>query len=124
MRDLKLGPNGDVIIEDGDAATVSDNDELNQRIAVTLQTRLDEFEPEEDSWGLTRENALGKAFNEDFLREDIEDAITSQVDERISVQEINFDENEATRSLSVDIKYTIPDSDEAQTVNANLGGDD
>lgn len=124
MRDLKLGPNGDVIIEDGDAATVSDNDELNQRIAVTLQTRLDEFEPEEDSWGLTRENALGKAFNEDFLREDIEDAITSQVDERISVQEINFDENEATRSLSVDIKYTIPDSDEVQTVNANLGGDD
>lgn len=124
MRDLKLGPNGDVIIEDGDATTVSDNDELNQRIAVTLQTRLDEFEPEEDSWGLTRENALGKAFNEDFLREDIEDTITSQVDERISVQEINFDENEATRSLAVDIKYTIPDSDEVQTVNANLGGDD
>lgn len=124
MRDFKLDKNGDVIIDDGDIAMISDNEEISQRIATTLRTRLNEFEPEEDSWGLTRENALGKAFNEDFLREDIEDAITSQVDERISVQEINFDENEATRSLAVDIKYTIPDSDEVQTVNANLGGDD
>lgn len=124
MRDFKLDKNGDVIIDDGDIAMISDNEEISQRIATTLRTRLNEFEPEEDSWGLTRENALGKAFNEDFLREDIEDAITSQVDDRISVQEINFDENEATRSLAVDIKYTIPDSDEVQTVNANLGGDD
>ncbi|AWP46354.1 hypothetical protein CCS05_05210 [Levilactobacillus brevis] len=124
MRDFKLDKNGDVIIDDGDIAMISDNEEISQRIATTLRTRLNEFEPVDEPMGLTRENALGKAFNEDFLREDIEDAITSQVDERISVQEINFDENEATRSLAVDIKYTIPDSDEVQTVNANLGGDD
>lgn len=124
-KDLKIGPNGDVVIGDGDLSVASDRDELNQRIRITLQTRLDEFEPEDSPMGLTRENALGKAYNEDFLREDIEDAISEQVDENINVQEINFDEDEATRSLSIEVKYTLPDgADDVQTVNADIGSDD
>ncbi|WP_143463338.1 GPW/gp25 family protein [Levilactobacillus enshiensis] len=122
-RDFELNSNGDVVIADGDISTVSASDEMNQRIRTTLQTRLDEFEPEDGPMGLTRENALGKAYNEDFLREDIEDVITEQVDERIDIREINFDKDEALRTLTVEIKYVLPNDDDVQTVSTNLGDD-
>lgn len=123
MRDFQLDANGDVIIGDTDIATTSDNDEVNQRIRTSLQTRLDEFEPEDDSWGLTRENALGKAYNEDFLRQDIEDVISEQVDENINVTQIDFDKNDADRSVQVSIDYRLPDGT-MQSVDTDLGGDE
>lgn len=122
MRDFKLDGNGDVLL-DNDIVTVSDVDEVNQRIKTTLETRLDEFEPEDEPMGLTRENALGKAYNEDFLSEDIEDAITNQVDENIEVRESNFVRDDAQRNLTVEVKYVLPDSDDIQIVNANVGDD-
>ncbi|ABJ64215.1 DUF2634 domain-containing protein [Levilactobacillus brevis] len=123
MRDFKLDKNGDVIIDDGDIAMISDNEEISQRIATTLRTRLNEFEPVDEPMGLTRENALGKGYNQDFLQEDIEDAISTQVDENIDVQEINFTKSDADRSLSVEVKYMLPNGD-VETVQTNLGDDD
>lgn len=123
MRDFKLDKNGDVIIEDGDISMTSDNEEISQRIATTLRTRLNEFEPVDEPMGLTRENALGKGYNQDFLQEDIEDAISTQVDENIDVQEINFTKSDADRSLSVEVKYMLPNGD-VETVQTNLGDDE
>lgn len=123
MRDFKLDKNGDVIIDDGDIAMISDNEEISQRIATTLRTRLNEFEPVDEPMGLTRENALGKGYNQDFLQEDIEDAISTQVDENIDVQEINFTKSDADRGLSVEVKYMLPNGD-VETVQTNLGDDD
>lgn len=123
MRDFKLDKNGDVIIDDGDIAMISDNEEISQRIATTLRTRLNEFEPVDEPMGLTRENALGKGYNQDFLQEDIEDAISTQVDENIDVQEIDFTKSDADRSLSVEVKYMLPNGD-VETVQTNLGDDD
>ncbi|MBT9677244.1 DUF2634 domain-containing protein [Levilactobacillus brevis] len=123
MIDFKLDKNGDVIIDDGDIAMISDNEEISQRIATTLRTRLNEFEPVDEPMGLTRENALGKGYNQDFLQEDIEDAISTQVDENIDVQEINFTKSDADRSLSVEVKYMLPNGD-VETVQTNLGDDD
>lgn len=123
MRDFKLDKNGDVIIDDGDIAMISGNEEISQRIATTLRTRLNEFEPVDEPMGLTRENALGKGYNQDFLQEDIEDAISTQVDENIDVQEINFTKSDADRSLSVEVKYMLPNGD-VETVQTNLGDDD
>ncbi|ATU69472.1 DUF2634 domain-containing protein [Levilactobacillus brevis] len=123
MRDFKLDKNGDVIIDDGDIAMISDNEEISQRIATTLRTRLNEFEPVDEPMGLTRENALGKGYNQDFLQEDIEDAVSTQVDENIDVQEINFTKSDADRSLSVEVKYMLPNGD-VETVQTNLGDDD
>lgn len=123
MRDFKLDKNGDVIIDDGDIAMISDNEEISQRIATTLRTRLNEFEPVDEPMGLIRENALGKGYNQDFLQEDIEDAIGTQVDENIDVQEINFTKSDADRSLSVEVKYMLPNGD-VETVQTNLGDDD
>lgn len=123
MRDFKLDKNGDVIIDDGDIAMISDNEEISQRIATTLRTRLNEFEPVDEPMGLTRENALGKGYNQDFLQEDIEDAISTQVDENIDVQEINFTKSDADRSLSVEVKYMLPNGD-VETAQTNLGDDD
>lgn len=123
MRDFKLDNNGDVIIEDGDISMTSDNEEISQRIATTLRTRLNEFEPVDEPMGLTRENALGKGYNQDFLQEDIEDAISTQVDENIDVQEINFTKSDADRSLSVEVKYMLPNGD-VETVQTNLGDDE
>ena len=123
MRDFKLDKNGDVIIEDGDIAMTSDNEEISQRIVTTLRTRLNEFEPVDEPMGLTRENSLGKGYNQDFLQEDIEDAISTQVDENIDVQEINFTKSDADRSLSVEVKYMLPNGD-VETVQTNLGDDD
>lgn len=123
MRDFKLDKNGDVIIDDGDIAMISDNEEISQRIATTLRTRLNEFEPVDEPMGLTRENALGKGYNQDFLQEDIEDAISTQVDKNIDVQEINFTKSDADRSLSVEVKYMLPNGD-VETVQTNLGDDD
>lgn len=123
MRDFKLDKNGDVIIDDGDIAMISDNEEISQRIATTLRTRLNEFEPVDEPMGLTRENALGKGYNQDFLQEDIEDAISTQVDENIDVQEINFTKSDADRSLSVEVKYMLTNGD-VETVQTNLGDDD
>lgn len=125
MRDFKLDENGDVVIADGDISIISDSEEVNQRIKTTLQTRLNEFEPEDDSMGLTRENMLGKAYNEDFLREDIEDAIHEQVDENIDIREISFERDMAQRSLTVEIKFVNPpvSGQDVQTVNTDLGGE-
>lgn len=120
-RDFKLDANGDVVI-DGDIQTISDNNELAQRIVTTLRTRLDEFEPEDSPMGLTRENALGKAYNEDYLREDITDAISDQVDPSINVNQITFERDQALRTLTVTLNCTLPNGSN-QIISTDLGGE-
>lgn len=120
-RDFKLDSNADVVI-DTDIKTTSDNNELAQRIVTTLQTRLDEFEPEDSAMGLTRENALGKAYNEDYLREDITDAISEQVDAGININQITFDRDQALRTLMVTVNCTLPNGSN-QIISTDLGGE-
>lgn len=120
MKDFEL-KNGDVVIDDGDIKTVSDNDEIAQRIITSLQTRLEEFEISEGSWGLTRENALGKAYNEDFLRTDIIDCITNDVDKNVNVSDIEFEKDDDTRSLIITLKIYTSVGD-INTVTTEIGG--
>lgn len=121
MRDFLLDENGDVII-DKDIQTVSGNDETSQRIITTLRTRLDEFEPEDSPMGLTHENAVGKAYNEDYLRTDITDTISQQVDENIEIKELTFDRDLAQRTLTVHLTYGMPGKAD-QTLVTDIGGE-
>lgn len=121
MRDFLLDDNGDVVV-DSDIQTVSGNDETSQRIITTLRTRLDEFEPEDSAMGLTLENAVGKAYNEDYLSSDITELINQQVDESIEVKELSFDRDLAQRTLTVHLTYSMPNGTD-QTVVTDIGGE-
>lgn len=121
MRDFMLDENGDVVI-DHDIQTTSGNDETSQRIITTLRTRLNEFEPEDTPMGLTYENLVGKAYNEDYLRSDITDLISQRVDENIEVKELTFDRDVAQRTLTVHLTYSMPGGAD-QTVVTDIGGE-
>lgn len=122
MRDFLLDDNQDVVIGDTDIQMVSGNDETSQRIITTLRTRLDEFEPEDSPMGLTLENAVGKAYNEDYLGTDITNMISQQVDENIEVKQLTFDRDLAQRQLTVHLTYSMPGSTD-QTVVTDIGGE-
>lgn len=122
MRDFLLDDNQDVVIGDTDIQMVSGNDETSQRIITTLRTRLDEFEPEDSPMGLTLENAVGKAYNEDYLGTDITNLISQQVDENIEVKQLTFDRDLAQRQLTVHLTYSMPGSTD-QTIVTDIGGE-
>lgn len=127
MKDFKLDANLDVIFADGDIQLTRDSDEISQRVATTLRTRLMEFEPAEDM-GLSGENLYGKNVSTEYLESDIVDAITEQVPDVVQVTQIEVTKDDATRVANVKLQYqTTADESIQQTVNLdsenNSGGD-
>jgi len=127
MKDFQLDSNLDVVFEDGDIQLVRDSDEISQRVATTLRTRLLEFEPAEDM-GLTGENLYGKNVSTEYLESDIVDAITEQIPDVVQITQIETSKDDASRVATVTLKYqTTADESIEQTVNLdaenNSGGD-
>lgn len=127
MKDFQLDSNLDIVFEDGDIRLVRDSDEISQRVATTLRTRLLEFEPAEDM-GLTGENLYGKNVSTEYLESDIVDAITEQIPDVVQITQIETSKDDASRVATVTLKYqTTADESIEQTVNLdaenNSGGD-
>lgn len=104
MKDIAI-KNGQPVFEDGDYKYVYDADVVAQQVYITLQTKLNEFEPDK-KLGLNQENLLGKNVVLDFVEQDIRDAILEQVDQVQSIDSIEFDKNNDLRTLYVNITFT------------------
>ncbi|TPR40396.1 DUF2634 domain-containing protein [Apilactobacillus micheneri] len=107
MKDIAMN-NGQPVFEDGDYKYVYDADAVAQQVYITLQSKLNEFEPDQ-KLGLNQENLMGKNVVYDFVEQDIRDAIMEQVDQVKSVDSIEFDEDTDNRILSVNITFTTKD---------------
>lgn len=104
MKDIALDKAGEPIFNGTDYKFIYDADAVAQQVYITLQSKLGEFEPDKNL-GLSQDNLFGKNVVEDFISQDIRDAIIEQVDEVDSIDEIEF-ENEDNRSLSIHIVFT------------------
>lgn len=121
MRDFEIDSNKDIVIDSRDVRTISDSDEVAQRVLTTLRTRLMEFEPAV-TLGLSQNNLYGKYSNVDFAKQDIQDAIEEQVADVENIEKIKMEPDYATREMNVEITFTTRTGLE-QTVAANVGGD-
>lgn len=122
MIDFKLDENQDVII-DHDIQTVADNEELLQKIATTLRTRLGEFEPDPEM-GLEDSNLYGKQVRTDYLETDILDAISQQVGDEVVITGIEMGEADENRSLVISMDITFPNSESQNfSIDISRGGD-
>lgn len=121
MRDFEIDSNQDIVIDSRDVRTISDSDEVAQRVLTTLRTRLMEFEPAV-TLGLSQNNLYGKYSNVDFAKQDIQDAIEEQVADVANIEKIKMEPDYATREMNVEITFTTRTGLE-QTVAANVGGD-
>lgn len=121
MRDFEIDSNKDIVIDSRDVRTISDSDEIAQRVLTTLRTRLMEFEPAV-TLGLSQNNLYGKYSNVDFAKQDIQDAIEEQVADVENIEKIKMEPDYATREMNVEITFTTRTGLE-QTVAANVGGD-
>lgn len=121
MRDFEIDSNKDIVIDSRDVRTISDSDEIAQRVLTTLRTRLMEFEPAV-TLGLSQNNLYGKYSNVDFAKQDIQDAIEEQVADVANIEKIKMEPDYATREMNVEITFTTRTGLE-QTVAANVGGD-
>ncbi|MCL0312781.1 DUF2634 domain-containing protein [Apilactobacillus sp. TMW 2.2459] len=104
MKDIALDKSGQPIFNGQDFKMLYDADAVAQQVYITLQSILGEFEPDKNL-GLSQDNLFGKSVVEDFIAQDIRDAIIEQVDEVESVDEIEF-EDEENRVLTVNIACT------------------
>lgn len=101
MKTLKL-VNGDLVFnESGELEMVSDDDEFKQNLEMILKIQLGEFQLDE-TIGLDRSNILTKQFDEEQAHYDIVEALM-QEDRVEEVSEITFNQDKATRTLSVDL---------------------
>lgn len=125
MRDFKLDENGDVMLDGNDVVTTSDDDEIIQRIIVTLQTRLGEFEPETET-GLEDENIFGKHVKSEYLEQDIRDALTDQVPEVVEINSIEIGNPDENRDLSIKLSLKTINGTQIQPeipIQSDQGGD-
>ncbi|MDB1104640.1 hypothetical protein [Lentilactobacillus parabuchneri] len=125
MRDFKLDETGDIMLDGNDAVTTADDDEIMQRVIMTLQTRLGEFEPETET-GLEDENIFGKHVKSEYLEQDIRDAITDQVPDVVEIVSIEIGSPDDSRDLSIKLTLKTVNGTEIQPevpIQFDQGGD-
>lgn len=104
--------NGDLVFENGDVVWVEGDEDLVQSTSINFKTRLGEFFLEEDA-GLSRDNILGKNFDDDLIRDDIIEA--AMKDERIaSVEDIEITNNRVERKRIISFTITKEDGGTVQ----------
>lgn len=101
MRDLKI-INGDLVISNYNLSLIEGDSELAQSVFMILSIRLNEFELDK-SVGLSDENMLGKEFNEDYLKQDITEAILEQEPRINSVENIEIAKNNRKLTIKIEI---------------------
>ncbi|EOV2989959.1 DUF2634 domain-containing protein [Enterococcus faecalis] len=116
MRDLKL-VNGDLSIRDYDILLVEDNLELTQSVFMILSIRLKEFKLD-PSVGLESENMLGKNYNEDYLKQDITEAILDQEPRINSIENIEIVRNNRKLDIKISMLSIL---NEEMEVRINVG---
>lgn len=125
MRDFKLDETGDIMLDSNDVVTTADDDEIMQRVIMTLQTRLGEFEPETET-GLEDENIFGKHVKSEYLEQDIRDAITDQVPDVVEIVSIEIGSPDDSRDLSIKLTLKTVNGTEIQPevpIQSDQGGD-
>lgn len=107
MKDIALDRYGNPIFNGHDYVWLYDADVVTQKIYITLQTQLREFEPDQEL-GLNHDNLFGKNVVIDFLEKDIIDAIKGQVPEVDAVNSIAI-KSEENRTITVNISCSTSD---------------
>ncbi|BBD24796.1 DUF2634 domain-containing protein [Enterococcus faecalis] len=107
MRDLKI-VNGDLSFIDYVILLVEGDLELAQSVFMILSIRLEEFKLD-TSVGLESDNMFGKNYNEDYLKQDITEAILDQEPRINSIENIEIVRNNRQLNITVEMLSTLGD---------------
>lgn len=116
MKDILLS-DGDISFLNSDIQTAEACDELVQSVRSILSIRAGEFLMDE-TIGLSRENMLGKDFNEEYLKQDIAQAIQEQEPRIALVEDIVF--SHSGRKLNIQLALTAQDGNQLEVIE-NVG---
>ena len=114
MQGFKLDNNGDIAIENGEIAFVSDNELTAQTLQTVLGTNKGEWFMNENE-GVDFGFLLGKGITDDMRLGQVTDA-AYQVDERLQVVGFSCEEESSTRKST--IHFSVKDDEE----NIIIGG--
>jgi len=108
VKGFKLDNNGDVVIEKGKIAMVSDTDLIAQTVRQVLNTNLGEWEFD-TAEGIDFQRILAKNPNHDLIQDTIQLGLR-QVDETFVITQIDFKQQE--RRLYINFTATNSDGTE------------
>lgn len=108
MKTLKLGHNGDLVIENNSFKIISQIDEIDQYIRTVLNIRKGEWFLDTEL-GLSHENILGKDFDKNKIEFDVIEALRQE--ERVEdILELDIKFDRQDRKLSIYFKITTSEN--------------
>lgn len=119
-KDIKLDANGDMVREHGVVQWVYNEEQIAQSARIILATAEGEFELAPEA-GLNRDNLLGKNLNQEYLAQDITDALTEQDPRIITVDSIDFVQTE--RNLKIELEMTADLDGATETIGTEVAVD-
>lgn len=105
MKGLKLDDKGDIVIEKGRIAMISDTDLIIQTVRQIIKTNLGEWEFDPDE-GIDIQKLIAKDANYDIIRNTIQLGLR-QVDESFVITWLNFQTDD--RRLYIDFRAEASD---------------
>jgi len=124
MKDIQLDESGDMIYTpiDGTLSTISDKDEIKQKIQLALATNASELEWNVEV-GLSHSDLIDNTWDKSYLQMLIDDYLTNTFDEvnDTAIDHYYFDVE--SRSLTIYLIIELSDGT-TLTMSSNLGDDD
>lgn len=105
MKDIALADLNDVQFYQ-DLGFVDGPEQIAQSAQIIMQSDLGEFTLE-PNFGLTRANLITRKLVPDYIISDISDALISQSQQIVSVDDFEFRQDKRTRALSIAFNIAI-----------------
>jgi len=124
MKDIQLDESGDMIYTpiDGTLSTISDKDEIKQKIQLALATNASELEWNVEV-GLSHSDLIDNTWDKSYLQMLIDDYLTNTFDEVNDTAIDHYDFDVESRSLTIYLIIELSDGT-TLTMSSNLGDDD
>lgn len=123
MKDVLLGSDGDMVLipSTGNIQTVTDQDQLKQKIQLALATNTLELEWNPD-FGLPHGEVIDNLYDQSYVQQLIDDYLTEMFEEVSDVTIEDFVED-GERHMTIYLTVEL-ESGETLNMNATLGGDE
>lgn len=123
MKDVLLGSDGDMVLipSTGNIQTVTDQDQLKQKIQLALATNALELEWNPD-FGLPHGEVIDNLYDQSYVQQLIDDYLTEMFEEVSDVTVEDFAED-GERHMTIYLTVEL-ESGETLSMNATLGGDE
>lgn len=124
MKDIALDSSGDMIYNpvDGSIAMIEGDDQLRQKIKLSLATNLGELEWNND-FGLSHAELMDNSWDKSYLQSLIDDYLGETFEEVNDTTITNYVYNKENRTLDLYLTVELSSGD-TLTMVSSLGGED